>query len=273
MAHRTGDDVRHAAAGAHAVAIRPATHWLPANILRFYKHFSEPAEVAFERSELQSVTAEGLLVSDAFLLLNDELWSPDGRRLTVFMEPGRIKRGMGPDPTHESALIPGRSYRLDVRTGGRVLSKVFDVLPPAMEPLLETDWQVRGPPVRSRRPLKVAFDRVMDDAIVAQEVQVQGADGLRLPGVQALSDDGRRLVFHPDNRWEDAEHRLVFSRRFEDVCGNRFDEALDHLLAARQRSRNGALSFRPCLDGALRGAECAPDTGMRQMEQHEVNAR
>ena len=66
--HRTADDVRHAAAGPHAVAIRPATHWLPANILRFYIHFAEPAEVAFERSELQLVTAEGLLVSDAFLL-------------------------------------------------------------------------------------------------------------------------------------------------------------------------------------------------------------
>lgn len=201
--------------------------------------------MAFERSELQLVTPEGLLVSDAFLLLNEELWSPDGRRLTVLMEPGRIKRGMGPDPAHEPALTPGRSYRLDVRTGGRVLSKVFDVLPPAMEPLLETHWQVRGPPVRSRRPLEVAFDRVMDDAIVAEEVQVQSADGLRLPGIQAVSDDGRRLVFHPVNRWEDAEYRLVFSRRFEDVCGNRLAEALDHLLAARQRSRSGALSFRP----------------------------
>jgi hypothetical protein len=29
------------------------------------------------------------------------------------------------------------------------------------------------------------------------------------------------------------------------VCGNRLGEALDHLLAARQRSRSGALSFRP----------------------------
>ena len=69
------------------------------------------------------------------------------------------------------------------------------------------------------------------------------------PRLTVLMEPGR---FHPVNRWEDAEYRLVFSRRFEDVCGNRLGEALDHLLAARQRSRSGALSFRPCLDGAVR---------------------
>jgi hypothetical protein len=168
MARRAADDVRHAAAGPH-VGIWPAAHWLPANILRFYVHFSEPAEAVFERAQLRLVTAACALVPDAFLLLNEELWSPDGRRLTVLMEPGRIKRGMGPDPMHEPALVPGRSYRLEIGTGGQVFSKVFGVLPPALEPLLETHWHVTRPAVGSRRPLEVAFDRVMDNAIVADE--------------------------------------------------------------------------------------------------------
>jgi len=213
--------------------------------LRFYVQFSEPAEAVFDRAQLRLITATSALVPDAFLMLNEELWSPDGRRLTVLMEPGRIKRGMGSDLTHEPALVPGRSYRLEVATGGQVFFKVFGVLPPAMEPLLETQWHVSWPPAGSRQPLEVAFDRVMDNAIMADEVQVQGPDGVRLAGSQAMTDDSRRLVFRPVNRWEEADYRLVLSRRFEDVCGNRLGEALDHLLAARQRSRGGLLIFRP----------------------------
>src|SRR5215831_14237110 len=103
----------------------------------FYVQFSEPAEAVFDRAQLRLITATSALVPDAFLMLNEELWSPDGRRLTVLMEPGRIKRGMGSDLTHEPALVPGRSY-----PGGQVFFKVFGVLPPAMEPLLETQWHV-----------------------------------------------------------------------------------------------------------------------------------
>jgi hypothetical protein len=92
-----------------AVAISPAADLLPANILRFYVQFSAPAEAAFERAQLRLIAADGEVVPDAFLVLNEELWSPDGRRLTVLMEPGRIKRGMGPDSAHAPALIPHKS--------------------------------------------------------------------------------------------------------------------------------------------------------------------
>src|SRR5262249_60203251 len=133
------------------------------------------------------LTATSALVPDAFLMLNEELWSPDGRRLTVLVEPGRIKRGMGSDLTHEPALVPGRSYRLEVATGGQVFFKVFGVLPPAMEPLLETQWPVSRPPAGSRQPLEVAFDRGMDNAVLAGEFQAQGADGVPLPGGQGAT--------------------------------------------------------------------------------------
>src|SRR5262249_6662711 len=104
---------------------------------------------------------------------------------------------------------------------------------------------VSGVLAGSRQALEVTFERVMDNAIVADEIQVQGPDGARLAGTQALTEDSRKLVFRPLSRWERVEHRLVFSRRFEDVCGNRLGEALDHLLAARQRPRGGVLTFRP----------------------------
>src|SRR5215470_10087101 len=106
MARPAADEVRLAGGGPHAVDIWPTANRLPANILRFYVQFSEPAEAVFDRAQLRLITATSALVPDAFLMLNEELWSPDGRRLTVLVEPGRIKRGMG-------------SVRPDARAGAR----------------------------------------------------------------------------------------------------------------------------------------------------------
>jgi hypothetical protein len=234
----------YAAEGPHATSIWPRAQWLPANILRFYVRFSEPAEAFFDRAQLRLVAVDGAAIPEPFLRLNEELWSPDGRRLTVLMEPGRIKRGMGWGSAHEPALAPGEFYRLEVAMGGRVATKLFGVLPSLMEPLQESRWRLTRPHVGTRQPVKVRFDRVMDDAIVADEVDVQGPKGL-LTGVQVLCEDGRQLAFRPFTRWEDSDYRLVFSRRFEDACGNRLGEALDHLFVTRQRARSGAMVFRP----------------------------
>jgi hypothetical protein len=114
-----------------------------------------------------------------------------------------------------------------------------------MEPILETHCRVARPAVGSRSALEVTFDRVMDSAIVADEVEVQCSDGARFDGVRSLTTDGRKLVFYPVGCWDDSDYRLVFSRRFEDVCGNRLGEAVDHLASERQRSRAGVVSFRP----------------------------
>src|SRR5215469_6062875 len=144
MARLAADEVRLAGGGPHAVDIWPTANRLPANILRFYVQFSEPAEAVFDPAQLRLITATSALVPDAFLMLNEELWSPDGRRLTVLMEPGRIKRGMGSDLTHGPALVPGRSYRLEVATGGQVFFKVFGV-PPARDGAATGDSMAHEP--------------------------------------------------------------------------------------------------------------------------------
>src|SRR5215469_5219403 len=69
------------------------------------------------------------------------------------------------------------------------------------------------------KPLEVAFDRVMDNAIVADEVQVQGPDGVRHSGFHALSDDSRKLVFHPVSRWEVCPLWVISGhRRMSALC-------------------------------------------------------
>src|SRR5215475_157260 len=53
MARLAADEVRLAGGGPHAVDIWPTANRLPANILRFYVQFSEPAEAVFDRAQLR----------------------------------------------------------------------------------------------------------------------------------------------------------------------------------------------------------------------------
>jgi hypothetical protein len=224
------------------VAIWPAASSLPANILRFYIEFSSPAEADFEREKLTLRTASGDLVPDAFLVLNEELWSPDGCRLTIFMEPGRIKRGMGTVAEHEPALVAGRSYRLEVATPGGVLVKDFSVLPAVTKPIAEGEWAFVVPKAGSRQPLSIAFGRLMDNAILDDELEIRDPDGKRVNGVRQLRD-GRTLLLVPDSPWKHGHHQLLASPFLEDVCGNRVGEALDHRVGERQQSRVAGLMF------------------------------
>ena len=142
------------------IRISPEARLLPANTLRFYIHFPRPGEAHFDRDQLWLLNEKEQVVSDPFLVLSQELWSPDGRRLTVLMEPGRIKRGLGADPTHEPALVVGRTYKLVITALGQTARHTFRVSDPVLEAVDETHWRLVSPTVGSLDPVVVHFDRV-----------------------------------------------------------------------------------------------------------------
>jgi hypothetical protein len=120
------------------IRISPQAKVLPANTLRFYIHFPRPGEAHFDRDQLWLLNEEEQVVRDPFLVLSQELWSLDGRRLTVLMEPGRIKRGLGADPSHDPALVVGRTYSLVITALGQTARHTFRVSDPVLEAINET---------------------------------------------------------------------------------------------------------------------------------------
>src|SRR3954453_21588610 len=122
------------------IRISPQANVLPANILRFYIHFPKSAEAHFDRDHLWLLNEEEQEVRDPFIVLSQELWSVDGRRLTVLMEPGRIKRGLGTDASHEPALVVGRTYSLVVTAFGQTARHTFRVGDPVLDAVDETHW-------------------------------------------------------------------------------------------------------------------------------------
>jgi AcrR family transcriptional regulator len=227
------------------IRISPQAKVLPANTLRFYIHFPRPGEAHFDRDQLWLLDEEDQVVPDPFLVLSQELWSRDGRRLTVLMEPGRIKRGLGADPSHEPALVVGRTYSLVITALGQTARHTFRVGDPVLEAIDEAAWRIVPPNAGSLDPAVVNFGRVMDAALCDDEIRVVTASGAVVPTRASPSSDGTALQLIPSQPWGAGEHSLVVSDRFEDVCGNRLGEALDHDLGAAGRPRAGRVSFTP----------------------------
>jgi hypothetical protein len=225
------------------IRISPQAKVLPANTLRFYVHFPRSGEAHFDRDNLRLLNEEEGVVPDPFLVLSQELWSVDGRRLTVFMEPGRIKRGLGADPSHEPAFVVGRTYSLVITALGQTARHTFRVGDPVLEAVDETRWRFLPPTVGSLDPAIVQFDRVMDAALCVDEIGVLAPSGEVVQTRVSLAPDGTSARLVPSRPWLAGEHRLVASERLEDVCGNRLGEALDHDLGAGGPPRTGMINF------------------------------
>ncbi len=236
----------HAAGVPRVVSIAPSANEIPANALRFYVYFSQSMRGRFDRRSLRLTEEAGREVSGAFMEFGQELWSADGRRLTLLFDPGRIKRGVTANLTDGPPLVIGRAYTLSVTPPGSAPASItFRVSGPLRTPLDPKAWRLTPPTAGTRRPLALEFDRVMDRALLEDAITVCSADRQRLSGAVTSAEGERKWLFTPDAPWTRSLYRVVFSADLEDVSGNRIGEALDHDISARQTKQNACeMPFR-----------------------------
>src|SRR5262249_27975304 len=92
--------------------VYPTRNKLPENQLKFYLHFSAPMSQGDSYRHVHLMDAAGKEVKFPFLELEQELWDPSGTRFTLFLDPGRIKRGLKPREELGPALEDGKNYTL-----------------------------------------------------------------------------------------------------------------------------------------------------------------
>ncbi len=209
--------------------IYPTRNQLPENQLKFYIHFSAPMAQGRVYRYIQLLDAKGKAIAWPFLELDEELWNPDGTRFTLFIDPGRIKRGLKPREDLGPALEEGKKYTLviDARWNdaeGRPLRetyrKTFTVVAPDEAcPSLEK-WQITAPPGGTRRALEVTFPEPLDSALLQRLVWVVDPRGEKVPGTIALEREETVWRFTPEKAWTAGEYRLLVDTRLEDLAGN-----------------------------------------------------
>jgi hypothetical protein len=92
--------------------IYPSADVLPANTLKLYIRFSAPMSAGEAWDHIRLLDERGKALRDSFL--DEELWDPEHRRLTILFDPGRIKRGLAPAIEAGTPIVEGRRYTLAI---------------------------------------------------------------------------------------------------------------------------------------------------------------
>jgi hypothetical protein len=220
---------------AEVVQVYPTAAVLPENQLRFYIHFSAPMGRGEVYQHVRLLNSKGDLVVTPFLEVGEELWDAGARRLTLLIDPGRIKRGLKPREDLGPVLEAGQEYTLAIdRTwrdaSGRELKadfkKRFRVGPPVEVAIDPAKWQI-VPPSDSTATLVVKFPRPLDHALLERTIGVADSKGIRIAGTVTVTDEDRRWEFRPEIPWSAGRYNLVVETTLEDVAGNRIGRAFE----------------------------------------------
>jgi hypothetical protein len=210
-------------------AVYPSANELPENLLKFYLHFSAPMSRGHIYDHIHLLNARGEAVELPFLEIDEELWDPEMMRLTLFIDPGRIKRGVKPleeiGPSLEAGqlctLVIDREWR---DAAGQPLAetfrKEFAVIAPDRTPPEPKRWTIRAPAANSREPLVVEFDEPMDAALAQRFIRVRAGNQNLALATSRLVNAERELQLVPVGPWPRGTLQLRVVTIIEDLAGN-----------------------------------------------------
>lgn len=207
--------------------VYPPGEEVPVNLLKFYVRFSRPMQQGKVFENVRLLDASGRPVDQAFH--EQELWDDDSRRLTLWINPGRTKHGLGLSDALGPVLSSGGEYVLEVGAGlsdtsGRPLGspfrRRFRTGAPDMTQPKPKSWRVTAPAAGSTEPVKVTTGEALDFEMARSLINVRDGSGNALPGEIVADWETRKLTFQPEAAWRAERYSLVVPGDLEDMSGN-----------------------------------------------------
>lgn len=215
--------------------VYPSTNRLPANLLKFYIHFSQPM-----RESEQIFTDIQLLDADdsplPFPWRRTEIWNEEATRLTLFIHPGRIKQGVNLREELGTVLKPNQTYTLRITAKlksaqGQPLEKeyrkTFTTTEVDSNRPLPQEWNLIVPDGGTRDALKIAFPESLDRHLLTRCLKIEDQEGRSLEGQISLDKQESRWNFTPNQPWQAAKYRLQVHPILEDLAGNTPERIFD----------------------------------------------
>lgn len=219
--------------------VQPSASEVPANLLRISIEFAAPvADAVLPRLAL--AYADGRPLTEPFL--QQELWSPSGKILTVLLHPGRVKSGLRAREALGPVLEAGDDI---VLTLDGVALQRWQVRPDDRSGPMPAAWTLSPVRAGSRQALVVTLDGAIDGRD-ADYLAVADGDRHRVAGRAALTDGEKVWTFTPRRPWRSGAYKLMVRGTLEDPAGNRlggrFETAMD---SAPAPAAEAAIAFTP----------------------------
>ena len=209
-------------------AIYPSAGRLPANHLKFYLHFTEPMRQGkiFGHFKLIDLIS-GQPVEEPFR--ETELWSADGKRLTLWLHPGRQKTGVNLNVDLGPILIPERLYALKIsaqwksQAGVALKRSARKQFVTTAADRIQPDirqWKITPPRAHSHSMLQLTFPEPLDSALLQNLITIEDATGRDISGIIQIFKNETRWGFTPTSQWPSGDFRVRVDWELEDLAGN-----------------------------------------------------
>jgi hypothetical protein len=227
------------ASAPEVTSIFPSSGYLPENLLRFYVWFSNPMQRGRAGAEITLLGPDGEPALDVLYRAPVELWDRSMRCLTVLLDPGRLKRGVGPNRELGSPLKAGHMYTLAVGAGmtdlcggqlPEAVYKRFRVTDAVREPIAVERWKIVPPVTDTRQSLVLMFPRPFDRALLLHAVTIAPTGGQSIDGRIVIDHCESRWSLTPTSPWAAGSYHVRVASSLEDVCGNSIIAAFDRPL-------------------------------------------
>jgi len=221
---------------AQVMTIYPQLDTLPENLLKIYIQFSQPMREGESLKYVKLLKNNKDTLPDVFLDLQPELWNDDRTAITIWLDPGRIKRDLQPNLRMGAPLHVHEEYQLVVLkqwqdAEGISMQKNFsksfvttirDSLSP--DPV---QWELSSPQALSKEPLTISFGEALDHFLLLEALQVTGKNGVTIKGKFEPAGKDRVCRFFPNEIWGAGTYTLSIASKLEDLAGNNINRPFD----------------------------------------------
>ena len=229
------------------VAIYPQLDTLPENLLKFYIHFSEPMQSGVSLSHIHLLNEGQDTLKRIFLDLQPELWDSTGHILTIWLNPGRIKRDLVLNRSLGNPLLQGHRYQLEISANwkdsrgiklNRAGVKGFYVARSDTKIPYLANWTLQLPAAGTKAPLTIDPGEALDHYLFQEAITITDEMGKAVSGKFLLRNQDKTLLFLPDAVWRTQNYTLGVSAILEDLSGNNMNRLFDRDLKKDKKGSN-----------------------------------
>ena len=187
----------------------PSGDVLPSNQLRLYIYFSTPMSRGEAGQRIRMLDENGKVLPGVFLP-GEELWAPDFRRLTMTLDPGRIKRGLTSNEAMGPPIVEGKRYTLTIDRDwpdARGVRMLPGSLPQALSRRAGPAQSAGSQAVESDLPQGGYLRRSGGEFSGADELSANAEDasGFRRAGKRERRQTGNRVAFDASGTMESGQ--------------------------------------------------------------------
>lgn len=218
------------------IEIYPTQDSVPENMLKLFLKFSKPMREGKSLSYLTLLNGNNDTLPGVFLDLQPELWNEDQTMLTIWLDPGRIKRDLIPNLEKGAPLRNLEKYQLIVSAEWRGLNggilnqnytKDFIVTSrDSISPVPE-DWLVNVPDSGSKSTLQINFNEALDYSLLNDVFMLLNQENEKVSGEWEIGIEEKSIAFTPRFAWEKGEYKLEIESRLEDLAGNNLNRLFE----------------------------------------------